>query len=412
MPSTVPPPATRTSGTPRPLGPVAVAALAVCALIAAQMPTFLTAGVAVQMQEELRFGPSILGTVLALSLAASALGSIALGRLVQAVGWSWGLRLAAVCSALTMTGIALLARSWVWLAVLLVFGGAAKALGHPAANLVVASEGSPRHQGLLFGVKQAGVPATTTLAGLSVPAIALTLGWRASFLAAAALTVLSAALVPARPRPDPVSRAPDAAGGRRDGVDRARLLVLAVGAGLGVAVGNSIAAFLTSYAVGIGLAPGRAGLLLALASGTGLVMRVLLGWLSDRLHLGLRAVAALMLVGVCGVVLLSSGSPTTAVLGSLLGLGAGWGWAGLFNRAVVQRNPTAVAAATGFTQVGVFAGAGLGPLAFGVLAEEVSFRAAWLALAAVGAAGAVTMLVDAARDTAPPLDARAAAAHE
>src|SRR5690606_14446687 len=130
-------------------------------------------------------------------------------------------------------------------------GGVATAIGRPAANLVVATEGSPRHQGLLFGLKQAGVPATTTLAGLAVPAVAVTVGWRAAFFLAAALSAVYAAAIPSsRSGRAPATDSPQERG--PGDVDRRRLLVLALGAGLGVAVANCVAAFLTSYTVEIG----------------------------------------------------------------------------------------------------------------------------------------------------------------
>ncbi len=66
----------------------------------------------------------------------------------------------------------------------------------------------------------------------------------------------------------------------------------------------------------------------------------------------------------------------------MLAFAAGWGWPGLFNFAVVARNRRAVAAATGITQGGVYVGASLGPVAFGLLASGSSFEVAWITTAA------------------------------
>ena len=80
-------------------------------------------------------------------------------------------------------------------------------------------------------------------------------------------------------------------------------------------------------------------------------MRVALGWVADRITLGLRSVAALLVLGAAGVAMLTTGIPSLVVLGTMLGFGAGWGWAGLFNLLVVRRYPSAPAVATGIKSV-------------------------------------------------------------
>jgi MFS family permease len=62
------------------------------------------------------------------------------------------------------------------------------------------------------------------------------------------------------------------------------------------------------------------------------------------------------------------------------------------NLAVVKNYPAAPAAATGISQTGVYAGAVLGPSIFGLLAERVGYRGAWLGAAACSAlAGALVI---------------------
>jgi cyanate permease len=60
-----------------------------------------------------------------------------------------------------------------------------------------------------------------------------------------------------------------------------------------------------------------------------------------------------------------------------LAFGAGWGWPGLFNLAVVSHNSAAPGAATGVTQTGTHLGAMLGPVLFGWIVKAVSWEAAW-----------------------------------
>jgi predicted MFS family arabinose efflux permease len=77
----------------------------------------------------------------------------------------------------------------------------------------------------------------------------------------------------------------------------------------------------------------------------------------------------------------------------LLAFGAGWGWTGLFNFAVVISNRKAPAAATGVTQVGASAGSAIGPLLFGLVVEATSFGTAYLATATLALVAAATVVL-------------------
>lgn len=371
----------------------ALAALSVASLVIAQLPTFLTGAVGVQLQRDLGFGATELGAAIAASLAMSFLGSVGFGRLVQRHGWTAGMRFAAVLAAASMGGVALLANSWIPLMALLVVGGVAKSAGHPAANLAIANESPRNRQGLLFGIKQAGVPAAAMLGGLSVPLVVIDHGWRAAFGISALLALAFLVFVPRRPKH---SSDVGGAASRRliePETRRLALVVLAAGAGAGVAVSNSVAGFLTTYSVQIGIDEGSAGMLLAVASFSGLAGRVAIGWVSDRIELGLGTVALLLMSGGVGVALMTTQAPHLVAIGSVVAFGAGWAWAGIFNLAVVRRNPSAPAIATGYTQAGVYAGAGIGPFLFGLVADRASFIVAWWVVASIAVLAAAIMLL-------------------
>ncbi|MGB3682885.1 MAG: MFS transporter, partial [Rubrobacteraceae bacterium] len=152
--------------------------LAVAVATAGVMPAFLTGGLAVQVREELGFGEAALGLAVALFFASSAAASVVLGRLVERVGSHRSMRVAAVGSAASLLGVAVFARSWSLLIGCLVVGGFANAIAHPATHLSLAREIPPHRQGFSFGIKQAAIPTATLLAGLAVPVVALTVGWR------------------------------------------------------------------------------------------------------------------------------------------------------------------------------------------------------------------------------------------
>ena len=172
------------------------------------------------------------------------------------------------------------------------------------------------------------------------------------------------------------------------------LILLALGIGLGSAAANPLGAFTVESAVSAGTEVGVAGLLLALGSAAGVAVRVVAGYLADKMNSGrLRLVAGMLGVGTAGFVLLASGAIPLLVLGVVLAFAAGWGWPGLFNFAIVRTNPRAPAAATGITQTGASSGAAAGPLAFGFVVEGSSFGTAWLLYGALALVAAVTILV-------------------
>ncbi|MGH3147687.1 MAG: MFS transporter [Rubrobacter sp.] len=166
-----------------------------------------------------------------------------------------------------------------------------------------------------------------------------------------------------------------------------------MGVGLGSAAATPLGAFIVESSVDSGLRVETAGILLALGSAVSILVRVAFGRLADGMESGrLRLVAAMLGAGVVGYLLLASGSGALVIPGTLLAFGAGWGWPGLFNFAVVKTNPNAPAAATGITQTGASGGAALGPLVFGVVVETASYEAAWLICGAIALAGVVSIL--------------------
>ena len=343
------------------------------------LPAFLLGAVAVQVRRDLGFDVAALGAAISIFFAVAALGSPPLGRLGDRLGGRKAMRAGALMAATALASIALFARSWPSLAACMVLGGVGNGLAQPAVNLFLARRIEAERQGLVFGIKQAAIPTSIALSGVSVPVIALTLGWRYTFGLAAiaalciALAVPRQGLAPER-RVDP---------GTDEGLSVRTLVFLGTAGALAAMSGNALGTFHTASSVEGGLGEGAAGLLLAAGSSASLAARVGAGWLADHYGWdGFRQVTILLVAGAGGFALLAAGTPVTLVIGTMLAFAAGWGWPGLFNFAVVARNRRAVAAATGITQGGVYVGASLGPVAFGLLASGFSFEVAWITTAA------------------------------
>jgi MFS family permease len=365
---------------------------AVTTTVACVVPVFLVGGLAVQIGAELAFSPAGLGLAVAVYFGVSALSSVPAGALVERYGPAPVARAGIAVSAAGLLAIALAARTYPALVVLLAATATANSLGQLASN--AALSGVPPHrQGLSFGIKQAAIPVATLLAGLSVPAVALTLGWRWAFALAAAAATGALALVP----PDVRGRYGGRVARRRSAAGTASGALAVIGAAVALAAGaaGSLGTFLVDSSVARGLAPGLAGLTLTLGSLACITVRVSAGGLADRR--GLRGdvmpVVALLAVGAVGLALLSVPGPAALVLGVLLGFGFGWAFPGLVNFAVVQLHPHAPAAATSITQTGVYTGGCLGPLAFGAVAASQDYPTAWLGAAVAMLLAATLMLV-------------------
>ncbi len=371
--------------------PRAVAAVLVTTTVAV-LPSFLTGALAVQIRADLHLTATSLGLLVGCFFAASAAGSVHLGRVADRLGWQRAMGGAAALSALVLAAIAALADGWLVLAVLLGVAGLAQALANPAANLALARNVRQGRQGLMFGAKQAAVPLATLLGGIAVPTLALTVGWRWAFAAASIGAVSLLLVVPRRSAAERAAPRPHQA----ISTPLRSLVLLSVGGGLGAGVAVALGAFAVVSSVEAGMTDAQAALLLIGGSLSAICVRLLHGWLADRhLRRPLRAVSTALLIGAAGYVLLATGVQLLLVVGMVLAFGMGWGWNGLFHYAVVQANTEAPAAASGITQTGFAVGSALTPPVFGLVAEHLSFGAAWIGAAVLAVVAAA--LVEAGR---------------
>ena len=372
-----------------------VVATSILTITVAILPGFLPGALSVQLAESLGIAEAGVGLIVGGFFGMSALASPRRGRVVERLDWAPGMRIAALGAALTLLLTPLLGRSVVMLGVVTVVGGLALALAHPAVNLGLARCTVVGRQGLAYGFKHGAIPAATALAGLGLPFVAIPLGWQWVYVLGGMLAIAAALLVPSSPGGYEVDRE-DASGlesSRPRGSPLSLLVIMAIGAGLGIFGMDALATFLVPYAVDVGFEEAAAGVLLAVGSGLGIAMRVFAGWLVDRrVTGGLATVAAFLALGAFGIAVLATGAEPAIVVGSLVAFTFGWGWSGLFTFAVVRRNAGAPAAATGITMTGIYVGAAAGPAIFGIVAEW-SYTVAWVIMSAALALGALAMAI-------------------
>lgn len=361
-----------------------IVASAVAATMLVVAPMHLLGALAVLVREDLGFGKAALGTAIAVYNLSALCAAWPAGVLGERLGARAAMLSAGALTTVAAFGIALFAHSWRQLVVGLVVAGFGNGMGQPAAALAIADGVRERRQGLAFGMKQAAVPVAGIFAGLAVPAIGLTVGWRWGYAGIGLGVVGLALLTPHVPR----KAVPLATATEYPRVTSNRSLTwLIIAFAVGAAAGNPVTGFLAETAADAGYSTGFAGMLVAFGSAIGLLSRLATGLQADRRGGGhLRVVALMMALGSLGHVGLAFGDvdATVLLLGVTVMYAIGWGWPPLLFLAVVRLYPDRPGAQAGKVQAGATIGSLVGPVAFGWLVTVTSFRNAWLLLGATG----------------------------
>lgn len=356
---------------------------------------FLLGAQAVLMQRDLGFGPARLGLAVSVFFAVAALGTIlgigAFTRLGRRVGL-------VVAGGLVGAGgllVATVVEGWWALALAMAVLGLANAACQGTANAAVATA-LPRHRrGLGFGIKQSAVPVAIMFGGLAVPTTTVLFGWRSTFLIVGTVGLVvavvgllrrvpEAAAAPRSPGAPPPDRAP-----------RGPLLLCGLAITFASAGANFLGAYLASWAHDVGLTVEQAGLLLAVGSGSSVLVRVVIGHRADRRYgRNLPVVAAMTLAGaVCLALLGAVPQVWGVVVFGFLAFAVGWSWPGLFLYAVARLGRDAPTQASSVVQAGAFTGGAVGPASFGLVVGLVSFQAAWYAASASFVLAAALLMV-------------------
>lgn len=375
--------------------------LALCILVVtiSTLPVFLTGAAFFQIGPELGLGPVGLGVITGAFFLTAAAASAPLGRWVQRVGWRRAMRTNVVASAVLTALVAPLASTAWSLGLLLIASAVMYGSSNPAANQALALHTDPQRSATVFGLKHAGIPASTLLAGLAVPVVVLRAGWRAAFLLSALVALLVWFLIP-RAEPEANAAPGPSRGGRA--LARSDLRRLASVAALGAVAAAALGTFLVSAAIESGLDEAGAGWLQFAGSGASIGARIASGLVVDRGHGSLSGLIVLLGAGslVFLAVPLSMGVLFVVVV--MAAYATGWGWPGLMTATVVDSDRNAAASRSAITQAGVFFGAGGAPLVLGVVAERWSFDHMWLLVAGCLAVGAVLALSVAGRRSEQP----------
>lgn len=284
------------------------------------------------------------------------------------------LLLCALGMAVTATGVA----HWMVVGAVLIglgYGSVTPASSH---LLTIATPSGLR--GLVFSLKQTGVPLGGVLAGALMPSAVHAFGWRGALALVSAACVASAAFVqPTRSRFD----------ADRDRAHRPRIMAalrpvtvvlrhadmrrLAISTVFFGAMQLCLSAYLVAQlqaAAGIGLV--AAGLLLALAQGAGVVGRIAWGAMADR-WISSKLLLALLAVAMGGCALLAAAitpawRPSALALLAVAFGATATGWNGVYLAEVARLAPPGQAGVlTGGTLFFTYGGVVIGPPTFAAI---------------------------------------------
>jgi len=373
-----------------PQGSVVVLVLSIAATTITTLPVFLTGALDVIIRRHLGLSSSELGLLVAGFFAFAVPASLVIAPRVALIGAARIMKVAGSAATLALLVIAGVGHSFFVLLGALMVAGLANGAMQPAVNLYLTSRVHLARQGFAFGVKQAAIPVSTLLAGVSVPLVAIDLGWRYAYLGAALVALIVTLVLPKANR----SQGGNAAQRQKTTVVLKPLVFLAIGIGLGAGAANGLGAFFISSTAHIGVALGTAGYLASLGSLASLITRIGSGYFADRRSGNHFVVVAVMLSGgAIGYLLLSLGQRPLVVVAAVLAYAAGWGWNGVFNYAVALTHPQATGHATGITQAGAFAGSVFGPLIFGVIVDHLGYVDAWRFAALLAVLAAIAIMI-------------------
>lgn len=350
------------------------------------------------------FDAALVGIYTALMYLGAMTASLISGSIVPSVG---SMRVSQICLLLVGCGLAGLALAQ---PLLLVPASLVLGLGYgavtPASSHMLARTTPPHRRGLIFSIKQTGVPLGGVLAGGLVPWLVLWWGWQsAAVIMAAAAVLMIVCVQPLRPPLDQDRKA----GARAFGVGwivplmlvwrRRDLRMMALASFCFAAVQLAFTSYLVTFLVSrLGINLVVAGGVLAASQVAGSVGRIGWGLLADR-WLGtvkmLTILSIVMAVTASMSAFFSSEWPFWLVCSTVIVFGASvLGWNGIYLGEVAHvAGPEHAGQATGgslfFTYCGVVFGASL----FALVVGTIGYTVAFLLSAGVAALGGGCVLV-------------------
>jgi len=277
----------------------------------------------------------------------------------------------------------------------------------PASIHLLTRATPPDRVGMVFAINQCGIPAGFGLAGVALPALLFVMNWQWTLIVVAVLMAsVMVALQPMRAALD-TDRDPAAPLGGKSLLAPIRLAwghptlrVLGWLAFSFMTVQQSMLAFIVSYVnLELGHSHIAAGAILLIATIAAVIMRLIMGWLLDRMGQHLRVLGVIgFSAGIVSVLLGLADSRWPYAVIVLLGVLAGasmMGWNAVYFAAVARFAPEGRSGtAVGGTQVFTAVGATVGPMIFAtVVGFTGRYSTAFIVLSAFSLAMGLRLLL-------------------
>jgi len=346
---------------------------------------------------DLEIDPKLVGVFTAIIYGVAAVMALAAAEPIVRLG---AVRICQAALLMAAVGLAVNALAMVAATVIaVIFIGAAQGPINPASAHVLAQRVPRQWFGMVFSLKQTGVPIGFALAGLIFPALLSMMGWRGASLVAAGAAVVAALVVELlRPSLDAVVTAGKPSVGIWRSVHfvfaHRALRVLGLSAIVYVVAQHTFTFYLVTYLYEhCGLSIAQAGFLLSLSQVFGTAVRLLSGGIGDRLPrmqlLGWTGIG--MTAGCIATGLLQPDTPFWLIALVVVGYGSVViSWNGTSQAEFAHLAPPGEAAAVASVQTALaFSGAVIGPPIFAAIAAFASYRMAFFAVASLVLAAAV-----------------------
>jgi MFS family permease len=342
--------------------------------------------------KDLDVSPAMVGFYVSITYAGAMFASLTSGTTVSRFG---PIRVSQLGLFICAVGLCLCASAWL---PMIALGALLIGLGYgpitPASSQILARTTPPEQMGLVFSIKQTGVPVGAMMAGAIVPSLMLAINWQWSMVMVALACVISALLAqPLRKDSDDLRQAnlPFQMGTLTQPIrmvlGHRALATMAACSFMFSMIQMSLTTYLVTYLhddLSYGLV--SAGLLLSVTQMGGIGGRIVWGVVADKwlgAQKALALLAALMACSSMATALLLPQLPIWGVWLVLIVFGASAiGWNGVYLSEVARQAPEGKASvATGGTLTFTFLGVVIGPPIFGALSTAFgSYRAGFLAL--------------------------------
>lgn len=383
------------------------------ALTFAAMVAVFPAAIAPAIGVSLEVSPSLIGIQISLLYFGAMLASLTGGGVNQRLG---ACRTTQVALGLLATGAALMA---IGTLPLFVFSSVLMGLGYgltnPAASHLLVRFTDKNRRGLVFGIKQTGVPLGGMLAGAIAPALAVAYGWRVAVISVVIPAVLGLILLQRRRHQWDGDRRRTTTWQAAPFADlmlvwrHQPLRLLAIASFFFSASQLCLTVFTVTLLVeDIRLSLVHAGVILAIVQVVGVIGRMLWGWIADAIGNGLIALLLVNSVSLSGSLLVTQMTHAwpiwliTAAL-CLFSFGA-LSWNGVYLSEVARAAPAgAVARISGGALFVTFAGVMVGPTVFTLMQPLIGSYTKTFFLVAAGTLIGMSLIWRARRLSSYPL---------